>query len=68
MTILLAHISDLHMNGTDESSDRATRTMDYLRALPQAPDALLVTGDIADHATPDQYAEAAALLKAPFPV
>ena len=68
MTLLLAHVSDLHLDGTARATERATRTVDYLRHLPQAPDALLVTGDIADHATTDQYHQAAQLLDLPFPV
>ncbi|MWA08550.1 hypothetical protein E5671_05095 [Streptomyces sp. BA2] len=42
--------------------------MDYLRALPRPVDALLVTGDIADHGDEAEYEEAARLLAAPFPV
>ncbi|GAA1442771.1 metallophosphoesterase [Nocardiopsis tropica] len=68
MTVLLAHISDLHLDGTDRATERATRTVDYLRGLPQAPDALLVSGDIADHGAREEYAEAAGLLDLPFPV
>jgi 3',5'-cyclic-AMP phosphodiesterase len=65
---LLAHISDLHLNGTPRATERLERAMDHLRALPTPPDALLVTGDIADHGEPDEYREAARLLQAPFPV
>lgn len=68
MTVLLAHVSDLHLDGTARATERATRTVDYLRTLPQAPDALLVTGDITDHATAQEYQEAARLLDLPFPV
>lgn len=68
MTLLLAHISDLHLDGTDRATGRAARTVEYLRGLSQAPDALLVTGDIADHATAEEYREAARLLDLPFPV
>ncbi|MFW6641959.1 metallophosphoesterase [Nocardiopsis algeriensis] len=68
MTVLLAHISDLHLDGSDRATERAARTVDYLRDLPQAPDALLVTGDIADTAAPSEYEEAARLLDLPFPV
>ncbi|MEV0321896.1 metallophosphoesterase [Streptomyces sp. NPDC050658] len=68
MTILLAQISDLHLDGSERSTERAARVMDYLGELPQPVDALLVTGDIADHGTPAEYEEAAELLKAPFPV
>jgi 3',5'-cyclic AMP phosphodiesterase CpdA len=66
--VLLAHISDLHLDGTARAAERATRVMDHLRALPQPPDALLVTGDIADHGDPAEYEQAAEILAAPFPV
>ncbi len=66
--VLLAQISDLHLDGTPRATERARRVMGYLRALPRPVDALLVTGDIADHGEPAEYAEAASLLDAPFPV
>jgi Icc protein len=65
--ILLAHISDLHVNGTPRATERVKRAIDHLRALITPPDALLVTGDIADHGDPAEYQEVAALLEAPFP-
>ncbi len=65
---LLAHISDLHLDGTARAAERATRVLDRLRSLPQPPDALLVTGDIADHGAPAEYEQAAEILAAPFPV
>ncbi|MFE0458045.1 metallophosphoesterase [Kitasatospora sp. NPDC058965] len=66
--VLLAQISDLHLDGSDRARERAERVMDYLRALPTPVDALLVTGDIADHGTAAEYREAARILAAPFPV
>ncbi|AKZ53452.1 3',5'-cyclic adenosine monophosphate phosphodiesterase CpdA [Streptomyces ambofaciens ATCC 23877] len=66
--MLLAHISDLHLDGSERATRRATRVMDHLRALPHPPDALLVTGDIADHGEEAEYEEAARILSAPFPV
>lgn len=42
--------------------------MARLRGLHARVDALLVTGDIADHGTEDEYEEAARILAAPFPV
>jgi 3',5'-cyclic-AMP phosphodiesterase len=67
MTLLLAQISDLHLDGTERATRRAVRVMDRLRRLPL--DALLVTGDIADHGEEDEYEEAAGILTgAPFPV
>ncbi|MGJ7420404.1 metallophosphoesterase [Streptomyces cinereoruber] len=65
---LLAHISDLHLDGSKRAARRASRVMDYLRALPRPVDALLVTGDIADHGEEAEYEEAAQILTAPFPV
>ncbi|MFF2101882.1 metallophosphoesterase [Streptomyces sp. NPDC058202] len=65
---LLAHISDLHLDGSERATRRATRVMDYLRELPRPVDALLVTGDIADHGEEAEYEEAAQLLTGPFPV
>ncbi|HEY9326905.1 MAG TPA: metallophosphoesterase [Streptomyces sp.] len=65
---LLAQISDLHLDGSERATLRATRVMDHLRALPHPVDALLVTGDIADHGSEAEYEEAARILAAPFPV
>ncbi|MET7858336.1 metallophosphoesterase [Streptomyces sp. NPDC005318] len=66
--MLLAHISDLHLDGSERATGRATRVMDHLRALPRPVDALLVTGDIADHGEEAEYEEAARILDSPFPV
>jgi Icc protein len=66
--VLLAQISDLHLDGTARATERATRVLDYLRGLPQPVDAVLVTGDIADHGAPSEYEEAARLLALPVPV
>jgi 3',5'-cyclic-AMP phosphodiesterase len=73
--VILAHVSDLHL-GHDHDGDggaRATRrarhVLDYLAGFPGEVDALLVTGDIADHGTAAEYEEAAALLATSrFPV
>ncbi|WP_373299494.1 metallophosphoesterase [Streptomyces poonensis] len=66
--MLLAQISDLHLDGSERATRRAVRVMDYLRALPRPVDAVLVTGDIADHGEEAEYEEAAGILAAPFPV
>ncbi|MFE5210449.1 metallophosphoesterase [Streptomyces sp. NPDC056600] len=68
MTVLLAQISDLHLDGSERATRRAERVMEHLRALPRPVDAVLVTGDIADHGTEAEYEEAARILQAPFPV
>ncbi|MFJ3668951.1 metallophosphoesterase [Streptomyces sp. NPDC090106] len=67
--LVLAHLSDLHLDGTERATERARRVREHLWALPGPVDALLVTGDIADHGAEAEYEEAAALLAgAPFPV
>ncbi|MFD4541780.1 metallophosphoesterase [Streptomyces bauhiniae] len=68
MTLLLAQISDLHLDGSERATRRAERVMDHLRALPHPVDAVLVTGDIADHGEEAEYEQAARVLAAPFPV
>ncbi|WP_330347989.1 phosphodiesterase [Streptomyces sp. NBC_00582] len=60
--LVLAHISDLHLDGSARATARAERVRDRLLSLPGPIDALLVTGDIADHGTEDEYEEAARLL------
>ncbi|TCC49019.1 phosphodiesterase [Kribbella capetownensis] len=68
MSVLLAQISDLHLDGSERATRRAVRVMDYLRNLPRPVDGLLVTGDIADHGAEAEYEEAAQILAAEFPV
>lgn len=65
---LLAHISDLHLDAKPRAAERVRRAVEHLCSLPTAPDALLVTGDIADHGDPAEYRMAADLLDLPFPV
>src|SRR5438128_395618 len=73
VVLVLAHISDLHLDGTARATERAMRVRERLWALPGPVDALLVTGDIADHGAEAEYEEAARILglhdgDAPFPV
>jgi len=56
--IVLAHISDTHLDGSARNADRATRVLRYLNNLPAPVDAVLVTGDIADHGLPAEYEQA----------
>ncbi|MEU1076783.1 MULTISPECIES: metallophosphoesterase [unclassified Streptomyces] len=60
--MLLAQISDLHLDGGARAAERAARVVTYINAMARRPDAVLVTGDIADHGTAAEYAEAAELL------
>lgn len=61
-----AHISDPHIHD-DRSIQRTRAVMDYLTGLPGPIDALLVTGDLADHGEPDEYRNLAKLLDSPVP-
>jgi 3',5'-cyclic-AMP phosphodiesterase len=66
--IVLAQISDLHLDGGVRAAIRAERVMTYLNDLPVPVDAVLVTGDIADHGLADEYQEARKVLSSPVPV
>lgn len=62
-----AHISDLHIHDA-RSVRRARAVMRHLRELPGPLDAILATGDLADHGLAGEYEELAKLLVAPVPV
>jgi 3',5'-cyclic AMP phosphodiesterase CpdA len=64
--IVIAHLSDTHLDGGDRSFERAARVMDHVNAMPV--DAVLVTGDIADHGEPAEYERARKVLASPHPV
>ena len=66
--MIVAHVSDLHLDGTGPRRERAVRVADHLRALRPSPDVVLVTGDVADHGAPADYAEAASVLDGPAPL
>lgn len=66
--IAIAQVSDIHLDGSPERAGRARAVMDRLRGGRAPLDAILVTGDIADHGRPSEYAEARAILSAPCPV
>ncbi|MCP2169743.1 metallophosphoesterase [Goodfellowiella coeruleoviolacea] len=53
---VLAHISDVHVDGGDRSVERARRVLRFIGDLAAPVDAVLLTGDIADHGRPDEYA------------
>ncbi|MFI9742358.1 metallophosphoesterase [Streptomyces sp. NPDC052494] len=54
--IVIAQVSDIHVDGEPRSADRTRAVMRYLEELPFDLAAVLVTGDIADHGTADEYA------------
>lgn len=66
--IVIAHLSDIHLDGGQRSTERARAVMDHLEALDHDLDAVLVTGDIADHARPAEYELARSLLTSRHPV
>jgi Icc protein len=66
--ILIAHLSDIHIDGGQRSADRTQAVMRYLEDLPYDLDAVLVSGDIADHAAPAEYEQARRLLTSRHPV
>lgn len=66
--ILVAQVSDTHFDLGTRNAERVERVMAYLADLRRRPDAILVTGDIADSGKPEQYAEARATLAADIPV
>jgi 3',5'-cyclic-AMP phosphodiesterase len=68
--IVIAHLSDIHIDLDDgqRSIGRARAVMEYLEGLPYDLDAVLVTGDIADHGLPAEYEQARELLASRHPV
>lgn len=64
--IVFAQLSDTHLDTTDERAERAARVMEHVNDLPV--DAVLVTGDIADHGERAEYEQARKLLESPHPV
>ncbi|GAB2996842.1 metallophosphoesterase [Amycolatopsis acidiphila] len=66
--IVLAHLSDTHLDGSEHRAARAKRVLDYLTDLPGPVAAVLVTGDLADHGTPAEYEEVRKTLASANPV
>lgn len=67
--IVFAQASDLHLDGGERARERAEWTVRSLRAaFGDSLAAVLVTGDLADHGTADEYREVAQVLDLPWPV
>lgn len=60
--LTIAHLSDTHFGGRTSAAGRTRRVLDHLAAMDPPVDVVLVTGDIADHGTPEEYAEAGRVL------
>jgi Icc protein len=56
---VVAHVSDTHVgNAVQDPAARMAAVMDHLLAMSPRPDVLVVTGDVADHGLPEEYAVA----------
>src|SRR5947209_19896798 len=67
--ITVAQISDIHVGTSERNEARAQRLFAHLAGLPRPIDAVLVTGDIADHGAPQEYEKVRALIATlPYPV
>ena len=64
--LYFAHISDIHLDQSQQAIARARLVMTYLRGLPL--DAIVITGDITDNGTAQEYELARAELAADVPV
>ncbi|MFB9304395.1 metallophosphoesterase [Kibdelosporangium philippinense] len=58
-------MSDIHIDSEPRSIERAARVFDYLKGLPGEIDAILVTGDLADHGLAEEYETVAKLFSGP---
>ena len=65
---VIAHLSDPHLDGSEEARTRLRRITSYLREFTRPVDVILVTGDLADHGLESEYGELAAELKSDVPV
>ncbi|MFQ6397907.1 metallophosphoesterase [Nocardia sp. KC 131] len=66
--ILVAQVSDTHFDLGARNVERVERVLAFIADLRRRPDAILLTGDVTDSGSPDQYAEARMALKADIPV
>ncbi|TDD29551.1 metallophosphoesterase [Kribbella turkmenica] len=65
---VIAHLSDPHLDGSEEARSRLRRVTSYLRSFRRPVDVVVVTGDLADHGLPAEYDEVAAELTLDVPV
>ena len=65
---VVAHISDLHFNGTRFNRARIESTLSYINARADGINVLLITGDVADEGSPSEYREASLVIDSPLPI
>ncbi|GAA3443117.1 phosphodiesterase [Planomonospora venezuelensis] len=65
--LTLAHVSDIHIGGSPGSAERTRAVMRRLADMPGPLDAVIVTGDIADHGEAGEYETARGLLDSGLP-
>ncbi|MEV4136418.1 metallophosphoesterase [Dactylosporangium sp. NPDC049742] len=67
---LIAHVSDTHFDDGDggRSAERVERVLSYLERLRRPVDAVLVTGDVADHGRASEYSAAKVLQRLGVPL
>ncbi|MGK5552472.1 metallophosphoesterase [Actinomadura kijaniata] len=65
---LVAHLSDVHIGDDARGVERLRAVMAYLDALAVELDAVVVTGDVADHGRAGEYERAAEALASRHPV
>jgi 3',5'-cyclic-AMP phosphodiesterase len=66
--MVIAQVSDIHVDAGERSAERTTRVVRYLAGLPTPPDVVLVTGDIADHGDEAEYERVRELVDLDVPV
>ncbi|CAM2997314.1 metallophosphoesterase [Skermania piniformis] len=66
--IVLAQVSDTHIDLGERNTERTRRVAAYLDAIPGRIDAVVVSGDIADHGAVAEYELARQLLPSRHPV
>jgi 3',5'-cyclic AMP phosphodiesterase CpdA len=52
---VIAHLSDLHVGREPIAAEQLEDAVGRILALPQQPDAVLIGGDLTDHATAEEY-------------
>src|SRR6185436_13469932 len=65
--IVIGHLSDIHIDGSERSMQRARRVTRYLAGLPVPVDVVLATGDLADHGAAAEYEGVRDVLDIPVP-